>query len=166
MDTNSLALWRKLTATITEPKRRKCYALQKFAPYFICRMFCSFIISAYIFIDLSHVSWKSLPPFTSYKLQYNTIHKRSPSPYIPATNYNTMHKQVTSPPPIYPLRIAIQCKRLLKHNALVRSNWATCWDNRFPAGVKDFSVIDSFPISSAAYQTPIQWIIDCTIARK
>jgi hypothetical protein len=146
MDTNSLVLWRKRTATITEPKHQKGYALWKFPPCFISRTLCPFIISAYIFIDLSRMSWKSFPSFTSYELQYNA--------------------QASHPPPIYQLRTAIQCTRILRHNALVGSNWATCWDNQFLAGVKDFSFINIFLTSSAAYQTPIQWITDGTIARE
>jgi len=87
----------------------------------------------------------------------NTIHKRSPSPYIPAKNYNTMQNKSPPPSPIYQLRTAIHCTRILRQNALVGSNWATCWD---------FSLINSFPTSSAAYQTPIQWITDGTIAKE
>jgi len=85
----------KLTATITEPKYQKCYALQKFPPYFICRTFFTFIILAHIYIHRSFTNYMKVTP-SIYQLrtaiQYTSSH---PSPHIPATNYNAMHKQVT-----------------------------------------------------------------------
>jgi hypothetical protein len=55
----------------------------EFIPYFICRIFCSFIILAYKYIHRSFTYFMkvTLPPSTSYETQHNTQAVTLP-PYI------------------------------------------------------------------------------------